>query len=376
MNRPVIFICVGILVFLFVVVAAQALTWNATSSLPEGRRGISLVYYNGYVYCIGGRPVGETDTTHAVDTVYYAAVNSDGSIGTWVVASSLPGARANGGAAAYDGRLYFWGGWGIDYTVYNNCYYAPINPNGSLGSWVTSSVTIPNSAGGNSQMDAMGYGVMNWGKYLYVVNGEDGVFALQNAVLYSEIQPDGDFGSWASATATSTASWFHGVQAYAGATANYLYRIAGNYSATSEKDVFYAQINPDGSLGSWFEATGDVGEDGRYEFACALALDKIYVIGGLYGGTLQDTVYLGEINPSTGDIASFTTDVNPYPAARARFSAVSYEANGSIYILAVGGGGLDLTDPVYAECYYTQIGAAPGPTPTLLGVHPDWQIYR
>ncbi len=379
MNRPVIFICVGILVFLFLVVAAQALTWNATSSLPEGRRGMSLVYYNGYVYCIGGRPVGETGTTHAVDTVYYAAVNSDGSIGTWAVASSLPGARANGGAAAYDGRLYYWGGWGTDYTTHNDCYYATINPNGSLGTWVTSSVTIPDSAATNAQMDAFGTGRLIFGKYLYIVNGEDNSGTNQTAIYYSEIQSGGDFGTWSSTTATSNSFWFHGVATYQGTSSNYIYRVAGNASGTTEDEIIYATINSDGTIGTWNTATATL-PAGRYEFACAIADGKIYVIGGLSGADPQDEVFYGAINPATGDIATFDEDVDMYPAERCRFAATDYVAGTGWYILAVAGGGYYAADPVSAECYYTQIGAAPGPTPTPspmpLGVDTDWQIYR
>ncbi len=383
MNRSVIFICVAILVFMLVVVAAQALTWNATSSLPEGRRGMSLVYYNGYVYCIGGRPVGETATTHAVDTVYYAAVNSDGSIGTWVVASSLPGARANGGAAAYNGRLYYWGGWGTDYTTHNDCYYATINPDGTLGSWVTSSVTIPDSAGPIAQMDAFGTGRMIFGKYLYIVNGEDNSGTNQTAVYYSEIQPGGDFGTWNSTTATPDAFWFHGVATYHGTSSNYIYRVAGNERFTTENGVIYATINPDGTIGTWNTATASIPgpvPSGRYDFACAIADGKIYIIGGIRGFGPQDEVFYGAIDPAIGDIATIVLDTDVYPAERCRFAATDYVAGTGWYILAVAGGGYAETDPVSAECYYTQIGAAPGPTPTPtpmpLGVDTDWQIYR
>ena len=386
MNRPVIFICVGILAFLFVVVAAQALTWNATSSLPEGRRGMSLVYYNGYVYCIGGRPADEGSTSiHAVDTVYYAAVNSDGSVGTWAVASSLPAARTNGGAAAYDGRLYFWGGWGPTWPTYNDCYYATINPDGSLGTWVTSSVTIPDSAGANAQMDAFGTGRPSFGKYLYIVNGEDNSETNQTAVYVSEIQASGDFGAWTSTTATPDPFWFHGVVTYQGTSSNYIYRVAGNARVTTEEGVIYATINPDGTIGTWNTATASIpgpAPPGRYEFACAIADGKIYIIGGIRGFRPRDEVFYGAIDPATGDIATIVQDTDPYPAERCRFAATDYVAGTGWYILAVAGGGYWAADPVSAECYYTQIGSVPGPTPTptpsgFTGVEgDDWMHYE
>lgn len=380
MNRAAILTCMGILVFLFIAVGAQAFTWNATSALPEGRRGMCLVYYNGYVYCLGGRPADEGSTSiHAVNTVYYAAVNSDGSLGTWAATSTLPGLRADGGAAAYDGRMYYWGGWDDVYVTRNDCYYATINPDGTLGSWSTSSVTIPNSAAANAQMDSFGMGRLSFGKYLYIVNGEDNGASNQTSVYVSEIQSGGDFGSWNSTTATPDSFWFHGVVTYQGTYSNYIYRVAGNARGTTEDVILYATINSDGTIGTWNTATAAV-TAGRYEFACAIADGKIYVIGGISGATPQDSVFYGAIDPATGDIATFDTDTDVYPAARCRFAATDYVAGSGWYILAVGGGGYYATDPVSAECYYTQIGAAPGPTPTPspmpLGAQTDWQIYR
>jgi hypothetical protein len=384
MNRSVIFIWTATLAFMLVVVAAQALTWNATSSLPEGRRDVCLVYYSGYVYCLGGRPADEGTTgIGAVDTVYYAAVNPDGSIGTWAAASSLPAARSNGGAAAYDGRLYYWGGWGTDFTTHNDCYYVTINPDGSLGTWVTSSITIPDSGTANAQMDSFGSGRMRFGKYLYIVNGEDNSETNQTAVYYSEIQPGGDYGTWTSTTATPTGFWFHGVVAYEGASSNYIYRVAGNESFTTENGVIYATINSDGTIGTWNTATAIIpgpSPSGRYDFGCAIADGKIYIIGGVRGFRAQDEVFYGAIDPATGDIPSIVQDTDFYPAERARIGATDYVAGSGWYILAVAGGGYYDYESVYAECYYTQIGTSPGPTatptPMPLGVQTEWQIYR
>ena len=77
---------------------SQALVWNTTSTLPITVRDAAVVHYNGYVYCTGGRTTGEGAGTHAIDNVYYAAVNPNGSLGTWTAATSLPGKLACHGA--------------------------------------------------------------------------------------------------------------------------------------------------------------------------------------------------------------------------------------------------------------------------------------
>ncbi|MBN1491185.1 MAG: N-acetylmuramoyl-L-alanine amidase, partial [Phycisphaerae bacterium] len=54
--------------------------WIQTHSLPQGLTDHGVVYLNGYVYSLGGR---SNVATAATDVVYYAAVNTDGSIAAW-----------------------------------------------------------------------------------------------------------------------------------------------------------------------------------------------------------------------------------------------------------------------------------------------------
>jgi hypothetical protein len=384
------FMCVIMLVL--VVTFADAYTWTATSSLPEGRRGAAVVYYNGYVYCTGGRLAADATfpNPHADAGVYYAKVNADGSIGAWTSTTALPEALACHGAAAYDGYLYVWGGWESSdlYPTSNNCYYAPIQPNGSVGTWVTSSVTIPLS-GTDNQMDAFGQGILAFNDILYILNGEDNSGTKHKEVYYSKIQVTHDYGPWTATSSTDQICWFHGVIIYQGTSANYIYRVAGNYSGTSERDVYFNTITPSGALGSatWTKATGSLpitAPQGRYEFGCAIADNKIFVIGGISGSTAYSNVYYGEINPATGDIASWVEDTTPYPAGTvARNMAVGYSAAGAEYVLAVGGGiGSDAADGLRAECYYTQVKSAPPPTPSpteagFAGVtSAGWTLYE
>jgi len=39
--------------------------------------------------------------------VYYAPVNLNGSLGAWATGTPLPAARTNGGAAVYNGKMYY-----------------------------------------------------------------------------------------------------------------------------------------------------------------------------------------------------------------------------------------------------------------------------
>jgi hypothetical protein len=336
------------------------LEWIQTSPLPMGLTGHQLVELNGYIYCIGGR---SNDSPSAVDTVYYAPVNGDGSIGAWAATINLPQELACHGAAAYEGRVYAWGGWTFNYPTVNTCYYADQNADGSLGAWVTSAVTIPDNVDVSPpgiQMDAMGRGDMIYNGVLYIINGEwdnGETFNNTNNCYYSTITPEGDFSPWILTTPTETVdgSWFHGVAVIEGTTETYMYRVAGNYRGTTEWDMYRNTVQPDGSLGEWVEEPLHL-PSGRYEHACASADNKwIFAICGLYGADPQNTVYYTEVDPDTGAFLGWFEGPT-YPETVSRNAAVTYSVNGTTYLLVAGGGpysaGQGNRTP---NCYYAEI---------------------
>jgi len=377
------FICFGICVLAAFSVTVPAYEWTETSALPEGRTGHSLVYYNGYVYCLGGRADGTVEQNRGVDTVFYASVNADGSIGAWVAGPVLPASRANGGAAAWDGYLYYWGGWDQTYATQNTCFYAPLAGDGSIGAWVTSSVTIPDAAG-QAYADAFGSDGLCVNGYLYIINGENNNGTRQDAVYYSQIQAGHDFGTWTATTSTDNASWFHGNVFYEGPSTTWIYRVGGNLGGTTESFLRKAVFNGDGTVGAWEPTTGELAE-ACYEHGCVIADGKIFTIGGLSGGDPIDVVQSGEISDATGDVASFVIDASPYPQALARMRAITYDIPGGVAILGVSGGAYGSTGPRQPNCYYTAIQIGPTPTPTVTPTPTDtpviagtdrWNDYR
>ncbi len=339
--------------------------WIQTSSLPIGLTDHCVVHYNGYIYVLGGRSNATVNDRYATKPCYYARVNSNGSIGAWVTTTPLPAARAVGGAAAYNGRIYYWGGWGPEgsYTTRNTCWYAPINGDGSIGTWVTSTVTIPDSdeSPANPQMDAFGRGILNFGDTLYIVNGESNSGNKQDEVYYSRIQANGDYGPWIETTNTppgtpQAGSWFHGVAVFQGTTANYIYRVGANFSGTYEKESRKAVIAADGSIdptNAWAKEPADL-PDGRYEFGCAVANGYVFAVAGLSGSTPQNTVYFSRIDPATGSLAPWIGGP-PYPVAVGRNAAVGYQAGGKWYVLGVSGGAYASSGTRDARCWYTLV---------------------
>jgi hypothetical protein len=367
MKRFRIAILAGALVF-SLTCAQAALTWTAASTLPAQVRGGNAVYYNGYVYLLGGRPTGEGAGTHAIDTVYFAPVNANGSIGAWTATTALPGKRAVGGAYAYNGKMYYWGGWMEDYTTMNTCWYATINGNGTLGSWTVSAVTIPNSGIPSSQMDSFGQGILGYQDKLYIIAGEENSGGLVPTVYYSQLTGGGDYGAWTSTTALPTNSWFHGVAIYKSPsmTQPKIYVVGGNHGGTSEAGLVWNTINNDGSVGASWTVDATVLPTAAWEIGCAVAKDSIFALAGLNGATSLAAAQRVALNTTDGSILSAVAETD-MTATRARTTAVSYVApDTNSYVLVIGGGGYAGTDPVLDTCEYAQIAAS--------GVN-DWTLY-
>lgn len=326
--------------------------WVETAQLPVGTTGHRVVYNNGYVYCLGGRTVASSS---AVPNCYYAAVNSDGSLGPWTATTNLPRATASHGAAVVNGRIYVWGGWTAGFPTMNYCYYADPNPDGSIPAWTESLVTIPDSANGQDYGDSFGNGTLAVGNKLYIINGEDNSGDILNTVYVSTLTAAGDYGPWVATTPTpDTGSWFHGSAVVYGTTANYLYRVAANFGGTYEDDTIATPVSTNGTLGDWVEMESKL-PDGRYEFASVVVDNKwIFAVTGMKVSTIQNTTFYTAVNPDDGTLSEWVTGL-PYPISVGRNAGVSYKIGGRHYLLVVAGGPYS-GEPRSKRCFYTMVG--------------------
>ncbi len=81
-------------------------SWTVSTSFADGRRYAGYATYNGYMYIVGGF----NNAGGQLDDVEYAPLNSNGTVGTWTSTTSLPDERMGGYAVAYDGYIYLLGG--------------------------------------------------------------------------------------------------------------------------------------------------------------------------------------------------------------------------------------------------------------------------
>ena len=241
-------------------------TWNSTTALPApvafhsavvATPSNSRVTALGFVYVLGG----STDAagTQASITIYRGSIASDGTISAWASAGTLPAPLHSFGAAVFLGNLYIWGGATTNNAPVATAYRSTIDASGNLGAWKVEA-SLP------SARAYFQYG--SFGGYLYSLGGNSGNIAPNDAstssstatpeVLYAQVDlrsRDITSAGWTvNASAMNKARMKHSIVVAGGNVLVTGGLYAGASTGSSEES--YAQLNPDGSTGSFNGATG------------------------------------------------------------------------------------------------------------------------
>ncbi|HSX17282.1 MAG TPA: hypothetical protein VLH86_04225, partial [Patescibacteria group bacterium] len=328
--------------------SASCATFTGTCSsgtFTGARWGHSSVVYNGYLYVIGGSGVS------TFDDVQYAPINANGTIGTWASTTSFTTARVAQTSVVYDGYLYIIGGStfasttscavGSASTWYcNDVQYAPINANGTIGSWNTTTTFTTARAYHTSVV---------YNGYLYISGGTNGSYL--NDVQYAQIQPMGTLGKFIQqSSAFTTTRNNHASVIYNG----YLYIVGGNSSGTALQDVSYCPINSDGSVGTCTQQTTAF-PNPRYSEAFVAYNGFLYLAGGSGSATFSDVVYSSMsssgalVCPSgtTCTTGVFTQVASALPAVRTSGAGFAY--NGFFYVAGGAAAGVSINDVLRSQ---------------------------
>jgi hypothetical protein len=288
---------------------------TGSTTMSEARDSGATVAYKGYLYAVGGK----NGSTYYND-VSYAPLNRNGSVGTWTVDShTFTTGRKFLGAAAYNGYLYILGGTTSAGGTLQDIQYAPIGSSGALsGNWA--------SAGSSIATGGQGTSLAMYNGYAYAVGGYNGT-SYSNTVYYATVNTDGTIGSWATTSSFTTARYNTATVVYN----DYLYLVGGADTAAMN-DVQYAQINSNGTLGTW--AIGTDIEGARMSATVGAANGFMYVLGGTNAaGTAEfGDVHYTPINPFGG--------TGNWLMTKSLASGTTVTAPGAIYkgfIYAVGG---------------------------------------
>lgn len=368
-------------------------SWTTTTSIATAEI-VNITAYNGYLYAVGGsNPAGTT----LYNTTYYAAIKSDGSLGSWQTGSTLPVTNGTGYSIAYNGYLYYLGGSTAANTYTNVTYLAKIYANGAIGPYQTTSSMQTNHAQGG----AFAYN----GRLYYAFGCISGTGCTTQSQRIEMASISTTLGNTSSYTGTSTYN-SAGIMNYASVVANgYIYLIGGTTGtaggdATQLNTARYAALNTDGSLGTWNTTSsnftnltaagaGGVGCTpteckGRLNAAAGTYNGYIYLAGGVSNGTgywwgdIQSAVQCTGVNaPVTGcagagdlrgasGAATWTTQLDDfitnstttYNNANGRSQMSMQIYNGYMYLVGGHQGGTGGAD--YANIYYAPLTTSGG----------------
>jgi len=311
-------------------------TWsNASNVYATGNvTSTAAAAYNGYIYNAGGCSSFTVGTTFAntfcstgVNTTAYAALNPDGSIGSWTTGPTLTGTRVGGCLVQQGGYLYYIGGENAT-TAQTSVQYSQIGANGVPGTWQSATNGLPGARAWQ--------GCGTFGDRIYVTGGEDNTSTEQTQVYYSpQLTSGGNITSaWSTGTAFTTARSHHTSAIIGG----YLFVMGGDAGGSAFYDVQSIALNPStgNTSGSW-QYSREMPQGVSYQASVA-ANGYIYLIGGRTAATsCINNTYIASVN-STGLLSGWSQAVNNFTTAR--FGAASAYYNGYYYIM----GGDDCTN--------------------------------
>jgi len=186
-----------------------------------------------------------------------------------------------------------------------------------IGQWSeTTPIPIPSSA----PFDSRGQQLIFHNDYMYVFGGWTAEESGLKNVYYAAVNPNGTLAGWVETTSLSGQYDDH----VAVKVGNYVYLITG---AAGETAVFYAPISPNGSVGAWISTAPLT--PSRQNFAATDYGNYLYATGGNSTGTQSFVKYTsanldGTLNP--------WADTTPLPEAIEGHTMVAYD--GYLYVMA------------------------------------------
>ena len=216
----------------------EVLSWiDTTPHTVSG--GAAVVAHNEFIYVVGGATAPATSSSY----VEFAPINPDGTLGSWQQTSSLARESFQGRAVVFGNHIYSVGGAGADPAHPPTVQIAEINPDGSLGTWIESPSQM---SIGHADMATL----VHDGQ-IYVIGG--GLHSVYTSVVErSVINADGTLGAWQLETPLPEIRAGHGAVVL-GTRLLVLGGHLAEYGANKTTTVLSSWINPDGSLQPWQE---------------------------------------------------------------------------------------------------------------------------
>ncbi|HEY3415101.1 MAG TPA: fibronectin type III domain-containing protein [Armatimonadota bacterium] len=273
--------------------------WQQTTPLTDERYFTmhAAFGYNGYIYVVAGAAIDASEVFATQTTTLFAAQNPlDGTLGPWSVAGTFSGPtppeRAYGAVGVYNGRVYYVGGRDTASVIYPTIYEADIKPDGTFAPWTVAANSLP--------AVAMQQGLTIHNGRIYDWGGTSDGTTYNTDQQISVIGAGGEPGPWAASGNPPLEGRF----AFAGGiTHGYALEIGGSLIAARTDRISAAEIMADQSFGDFTDvtATYSTGNPLR-DMDGAAWQDRYYVAGGRSSDTINPTV-----NPSANTLAAAIT---------------------------------------------------------------------
>lgn len=247
-------------------------SWEVVSNMLTPRFASAVIIVGDNIYAIGGAG----DAGYIWDSEW-AKFGELGELKSWHRAPSLNVPRGYVPVAHHNGYLYVVGGANGDHGVnlLDTVERATINPDGSLGRWLTEKNIMTTPRRGGQAVVSEGY--------LYAIGGYNGTF-LQS-IERAKINSDGSLDEWAELTPMMFERYIHSSVTSGGN----MYSIGGhkNASGGALNDVEYGRVSQDSTSVEWKKA--EPLNVARYDAGVVFAEGSIYIAGG-YDANAIDSV--------------------------------------------------------------------------------------
>jgi hypothetical protein len=164
--------------------------------------------FEGRIYVLGGLASGSGISSYLDNSVRVAAIAADGTLGGWVATTPFTNGRERHAAALDPGTrtMYVIGGDdGATFNTYADVQYARIQANGTLGAWTTTTA-LPAGLSGHR--------AFCHNSYLYLFRANDQFAGLGQGYYYAPINPNGSLGAWTLGRFSFTVRRYVGAFAY------------------------------------------------------------------------------------------------------------------------------------------------------------------
>lgn len=327
--------------------------WASATLLPESLASRNALAVGDYVYLFGGRDAQDNSR----DTIYRAPIQLNGTLGTWEPAGAMPRPLYLHATVVSENFIYIIGGWNttepLDTLKPNNAVWrGEILADGRIGNWVLES---------NYPIQITLHQAVVVNQRIFVLGGYDGLRSRPiDNVYYADINPNtGQLSGWQ----PSTVNLPEVIRRAAAVTRNvggtdYIYLTGGSGTDTKSAfdSVYYSAVNRDGTLAGW--QPGPDLPSARTYHAAVIHDGRLLILGGRNDDGEHRTVFAATINQN-GTLGPWGSLLS-MPEPVYRFGAVSIRRFGSDFVVVMGG---YIDDKPKRNVYNSTIPNTPTPTP-------------